>query len=274
MARNEWAWQEVGEEHRLIGGYSPIRDCEAHFHETHILAFVRRGRATTHINSRRIDLFAGSALLVNPFEIIECVSSPDFEYDVCYPHKRFMQEVVIRPTDRGEAPRFHVQFLDGSLAQQLGELLSVFRKSGSRMLPSSSSIDTDMLDFLTRHTELFAARELDDTRPDYVVQACELIEELVEEQISVAEISLLVNRSRSHFARAFRDAVGLPPSSYSRQLRLARALERVRDGEPLADIAAHYGFYDQAHFTREFKRVYGTTPGLLARDITRCRHCA
>jgi len=31
--------------------------------------------------------------------------------------------------------------------------------------------------------------------------------------------------------------------------------------EPLAEIAARAGFADQSHFTREFKRHFGITPG-------------
>src|SRR3546814_19350092 len=89
-----------------------------------------------------------------------------------------------------------------------------------------------------------------------VRRACELIEELLEEPITINDLSRQLRASRSYFVRCFRDATGLPPSHYIRQLRLARGLERIRQGQQLADVAMVSGFADQAHFTREFKRIY------------------
>src|SRR6266699_3160610 len=53
---------------------------------------------------------------------------------------------------------------------------------------------------------------------------------------------------------------------------LVRRLERARmlletTAATLSDIAQRTGFADQAHFTRLFKRAFGTTPGALARTL-------
>jgi AraC-like DNA-binding protein len=42
------------------------------------------------------------------------------------------------------------------------------------------------------------------------------------------------------------------------------ARDRILRGQPLADVAAEVGFFDQAHLTRRFKRFLGTTPGRFA----------
>ena len=68
--------------------------------------------------------------------------------------------------------------------------------------------------------------------------------------------------SRRHLATSFRDQVGLPPKLYARILRFRHALRRL-DGEPeprWADIAYDCGYYDQAHFNRDFRQFAGTTP--------------
>jgi AraC-like DNA-binding protein len=45
--------------------------------------------------------------------------------------------------------------------------------------------------------------------------------------------------------------------------RLDAARERILGGQPLADVAAEVGFYDQAHLTPRFKRFLDSTPASL-----------
>jgi AraC-like DNA-binding protein len=59
-------------------------------------------------------------------------------------------------------------------------------------------------------------------------------------------------------------AFGYGPRHLSRILRFERALEEVRCGVPLAQVAAACGYSDQAHLSREVRALAGTTPrGLL-----------
>ena len=69
----------------------------------------------------------------------------------------------------------------------------------------------------------------------------------------------------------------MPPAPSVRRLASARtstspAGDSIRPGrgsstgQPLADVAASVGFYDQAHLTRRFKRFLGVTPGRFGRD--------
>jgi AraC-like DNA-binding protein len=49
----------------------------------------------------------------------------------------------------------------------------------------------------------------------------------------------------------------------SRRARLQDALQALETGlnVHLAALAQHLGYFDQAHFTRDFKRITGATPG-------------
>lgn len=62
--------------------------------------------------------------------------------------------------------------------------------------------------------------------------------------------------------RLFERWVGLSPKSVITRLRLQDAIATFDEvaTEPLADIAVRLGFYDQAHFTREFTRFIGVSP--------------
>ena len=62
-----------------------------------------------------------------------------------------------------------------------------------------------------------------------------------------------VGWSRRHLAARFREHVGLPPKALARILRFERAAERLRRGADLSDAALDSGYYDQAHFNRDFR---------------------
>ena len=66
--------------------------------------------------------------------------------------------------------------------------------------------------------------------------------------------------------RRFRHYVGVGPKWVIQRYRLREAAERLKaeNPPPLADLAASLGYADQAHFTRDFKRVIGQTPGTFA----------
>jgi AraC-like DNA-binding protein len=62
--------------------------------------------------------------------------------------------------------------------------------------------------------------------------------------------------------------VGLAPKEFAQGLRLQATLRALDSAAPLAELAADSGFADQAHATREVKRVTGLTPAKL-RDALR-----
>ena len=78
--------------------------------------------------------------------------------------------------------------------------------------------------------------------------------------VPVASLAEEVGWSRRHLAARFREHVGLPPKALARILRFERAAERLRRGADLADAALDSGYYDQAHFNRDFRAFAGLTP--------------
>jgi len=76
----------------------------------------------------------------------------------------------------------------------------------------------------------------------------------------IGELAAELGWSRRHLAVRFRDELGMPPKALARLLRFERAVGRLRAGDDLADLALDAGYYDQAHFNRDFRAFAGTTP--------------
>lgn len=68
--------------------------------------------------------------------------------------------------------------------------------------------------------------------------------------------------SRRNFERHFRAQTGISPGQFKRwqRIKLARHRIKLQLDRSLTDIGIACGFYDQAHFTRQFKSVTGVTP--------------
>ncbi len=89
------------------------------------------------------------------------------------------------------------------------------------------------------------------------------IEANLARDLQLLELSAVAGISRSHFARAFRNTVGMAPHAFVLQRRLARAVELLTPRTlSMREVAARCGFADQAHLTRTFKAQFGHPPSL------------
>jgi AraC-like DNA-binding protein len=99
-----------------------------------------------------------------------------------------------------------------------------------------------------------------DVRADHVRVSARLLELL-----SVDEAARQTGLSRQHLGRLYGEHVGIGPKQLSRILRFRNAAAAIRNGEPpsLANVAATFGYSDQAHMNREFREFAGVPPTAL-----------
>jgi AraC-like DNA-binding protein len=94
----------------------------------------------------------------------------------------------------------------------------------------------------------------------------DLLDARVTTGLTLAEAASALDTSQTQLVRAFSRELGIAPHQYLTGRRLDRARHLLLQGRTAADTAAEVGFYDQAHFTRHFRRLLGVTPGVFARD--------
>ncbi len=98
-------------------------------------------------------------------------------------------------------------------------------------------------------------------------RATEFLQENLDGTVRLADLARECQLSVGHFARSFKASFGLTCHQWLTERRIERAKELLGlTNSPLADVASHSGFSDQAAFTRTFHRRVGMTPGQWRRE--------
>jgi AraC-like DNA-binding protein len=77
-------------------------------------------------------------------------------------------------------------------------------------------------------------------------------------------LATLCNVSLRTLQRRFDRTYGMPVGHWMRQLRLARAYNRIAGGESVKSVAYDLHFKQLSHFSRVFKEAYGVAPTLIS----------
>ncbi|WP_374347675.1 DUF6597 domain-containing transcriptional factor [Chitinimonas sp.] len=79
----------------------------------------------------------------------------------------------------------------------------------------------------------------------------------------VDELCELAGLSKRALQQLFRTYVGIGPKWMIQRYRLHEALERLngQDAVDWVDFALTLGYFDQAHFSKDFRQIVGMTPG-------------
>jgi transcriptional regulator GlxA family with amidase domain len=79
----------------------------------------------------------------------------------------------------------------------------------------------------------------------------------------VEELARAARMSVRSLQQLFSEYVGVSPKWVIRRFRLHEAADRLAHGADvdLAALAQGLGYFDQAHFTSDFRRLVGTSPG-------------
>lgn len=180
-------------------------------------------------------------------------------------------------TLRGRSFAFGVKFRPGGFRPFLGRAVSTLR---DRSLlpqdvfgPSFAAVEAEVLAVeddasMATLAEVFLRERLPPMNP-LVIQVGEIVDGIVHDRL-LTTVEQLVRRwdiDKRRLQRLFSEYVGVSPKWVINRYRLHEAVERLAgDGAvDWAQLALDLGYFDQAHFIRDFRKLVGRPPGEYAR---------
>ncbi|MFM2313441.1 MAG: hypothetical protein RLZZ04_2717 [Cyanobacteriota bacterium] len=159
------------------------------------------------------------------------------------------------------------QFATGDpFIYQIGIALksALFKHSDRSRLYAETLVNTLILHLLEHYTTTrpnlreCVAGQL----PQYKLQqVIDYINDYLDHDLSLQELSNLVQMSPHYFSQLFKQSTGITPHQYVIRCRIERAKDLMRQGKLcIAEIATQVGFVDQSHLHRYFKQLVGVTP--------------
>ncbi|GLQ44975.1 AraC family transcriptional regulator [Dyella lipolytica] len=134
---------------------------------------------------------------------------------------------------------------------------------------------SDSIDAMSSAAErlLLAHRPPDDAN---VVRVSTLVAGIAADRslTSVEQLAVQSGLTKRSLQRLFNHYVGISPKWVINRYRLHEAIAQLQAGAPIVwtELALQLGYFDQAHFIRDFRRLVGRSPAEYARNEGRSRN--
>lgn len=240
------------------------------------LCLVLQGSKELHAASHTLEAAAGQMIVVARDADLRAVvhsvppADPYLALSVWFDPERVGRallrlaelEVPAAPVgDAADLPAFTTQPTD-DIESAVERLLTAVRDPVDRQ--TIAPLVLDELMFRLLRTDAAAAVRAGMGPPQEVARILDLMQFIRENHTRKLTVRVLAKRaamSPSHFAHQFSRIAHSSPMKYVREVRLERArLLLSGEGARPTEVAQTVGFESAAHFSREFKRRYGTPP--------------
>ncbi|MBN9605067.1 MAG: AraC family transcriptional regulator [Actinomycetales bacterium] len=230
----------------------------AHVHEDWTLLSIEAG-AVAYRLGRRDRIAAPDALTLLPPGVAHDGRAAD-------PGRGFRKQVLYLSPDWLDSPAAGTavdrpELPAPSAARAVRRIHALLRAPGEEL--EAETLLLDVRGALLRH--LGRSLPLDPPRPALARALRDLLDAEVENSggppLTLDRAAATLGTHPSHLGRVFTRAYQVSPHRYLLGRRIDRARHLLLDGMSPADAAQRLGFHDQAHLTRHFRRILGTTPG-------------
>ncbi len=131
----------------------------------------------------------------------------------------------------------------------------------------AASHDADRI----RAVELFLLPRVRARAPDGLLRRAVRCVQAQPEIFAVTDAARRLGLGDRQLERKFREWIGVGPKRFARLARFRAALQKMTAAPQRASAALDVGYYDQAHFIKDFRAFAGATPAAFLRDLRASR---
>lgn len=283
---------------RLYGGGSDVSRGAGGFRARvhgvrldHVLLFERTLNGVVHARAERVDidgfdhfalhLVLSGEMMGGPESCFELATADDLVLvDTRRPSRTEARDLHMLTASMSrevvEAAAGHTEALHGRVVRApytvvLRDLmLSILRNAP--LLPSEArpGLTRALIELLavtlnSGASPAAAARRMDFARREAAVRY--IVAHLRDRDIDAGAIALATGQSRSALYRLFEREGGVAQYVMTRRLGAVRDALENGSSEPLVVLAEQFGFADESHMNRRFKRAYGRPAGAFRREV-------
>jgi AraC-like DNA-binding protein len=160
------------------------------------------------------------------------------------------------------ATRSTVLSVDPKFRFQFEDLLEMSKSADPGLRESALYLLTSFLfRWFCRQNPARAENEAGRTNRLHAEKALALMQKSVRENALIEDFARKLGLSEEHFIRIFRDEVHMTPHQYFMRLKIEGASGLlVSTDRAIGDISAWFGFENQFHFSRVFRKCTGMSP--------------
>jgi AraC-like DNA-binding protein len=245
----------------LLHGSGVTYDYPRHMHEEYCIVLMIRGKEVTNCRGETHTALPGDILLIDAEEV-HSSQSFDTEFKVFKVRQNTFKGIAADILGYTAKTPYFSEFII-----QDKKLYRLFLNLFGKLIGNVSRLEqeSDLVSVIGRLLE-----RQDKNRPNFetfgkesyrVKSARDYLKSHYAENVSLSALASIAGLSRFYLLRVFRNQMGVPPHEYQTQVRVARARKLLRSGHSILEAALETGFFDQSHFSRNFKRITGRTPG-------------
>lgn len=257
-----WGFQKTNTV--LLKSHNVNQRFDKHIHDDFGIGVIQKGALGFNYRGKLNVAYEGTINVVNPGEVHNGyeINRKRWSYRSFYFKPKFLKSLLEGATNKAYIPFFFDGVIDDPHFAK--ELITLHIDSETKNC-SPFELESRLVVLMTEFIQRFSDRRIIDNKSLFETKRMNLVIDYINQyyntELDLNSLAKLVHLTPYHFIRIFSKHTGLTPHAYVKQIRVLKAKKFLESGMTISETALLTGFTDQPHFSNQFKKSTGYTPG-------------